>query len=214
MENVLETYQLPYDAEEPVVCFDERSVQLIGEITPPLERQPATAEHAGAPERVDYEYERRGTANVFLFTEPLAGWRHVAVTERRTRCELAEQLRWLVDKQYPQARKIKLVCDNLNTHSGACLYEAFAPAEARRILSKLEFIYTPKHGSWLNIAECELSVLSRQCLAQRIDDIEKLRKEAAAWETKRNAAQTGVDWQFTAADARIKLKRLYPKFQS
>jgi hypothetical protein len=214
MENVLETYHLPYNADEPVVCFDERSVQLIGEVTPPLEARPATAERDGTLERVDYEYERRGTANVFLFTEPLAGWRHVAVTEHRTRRDLAEQLRRLVDERYPDVRKIKLVCDNLNTHSGACLDEAFAPAEARRILSKLEFVYTPKHGSWLNIAECELSALGRQCLARRIDSIEALATETAAWEAGRNASQTGVDWQFTAADARIKLKRLYPKIQS
>ena len=214
MENVLEVDHLPYDADEPVVCFDERSVQLIGELTPPLEAEPATAERAGTLERVDYEYERRGTANVFLFTEPVAGWRHVAVTEQRRRCDLAEQLRRLVDERYPDARRIKLVCDNLNTHSGACLYEAFAPAESRRILSKLEFVYTPKHGSWLNIAECELSAVGRQCLARRIDSIAALRSETAAWEAGRNAAQTGVDWQFTAADARIKLKRLYPKVQS
>jgi hypothetical protein len=214
MENVLETYQLPYNPEEPVVCFDERSVQLIGEVAPVQAAQPATAEHAGIVERVDYEYERRGTANVFMFTEPLAGWRHVVVTERRTRTDLAEQLRWLVDVKHPQVRKIKLVCDNLNTHSGACLYEAFPPAEARRILSKLEFIHTPKHGSWLDVAECELSVLSRQCLSRRLGSIEELRHEAAEWERKRNESQTGVDWQFTAADARVKLKRLYPKVQN
>jgi hypothetical protein len=214
MGNVLETYQLPYDADRPVVCFDERSVQLIGEVAPPLGARPATDERVGTPERVDYEYERRGTANVFLFTEPLAGWRHVAVTEHRRRSDLAEQLRWLVDERYPDARGIKLVCDNLNTHSGACLYEAFAPAEARRVLSKLEFVYTPKHGSWLNIAECELSALGRQCLARRIDSIAALATETAAWEAGRNASQTGVDWQFTAADARIRLKRLYPKVQN
>src|SRR6516165_5966584 len=206
MENVLETYHLPSNAAEPVVCFDERSVQLIGEVIPPLEAQPATAERAGTLERVDSEYERRGTANVFLFTEPLADWRHVAVTEHRTRRDLAEQLRWLVDERYPGVRRIKLVCDNLNTHSGGCLYEAFAPAEARRILSQLEFVYTPKHGSWLNIAECELSALGRQCLARRIDSIATLATETTAWEADRNGSQTGVDWQFTAADARIKLK--------
>ena len=202
---------MPYNPEEPVVCFDERPVQLIAEITPPLPAEPATAEHSGTPARVDYEYERCGTANVFMFTEPLAGWRHVAVTARRTRTDLAQQLRWLVDEKHPQARKIKLVCDNLNTHDGASLYEAFPPAEARRILSKLEFIYTPKHGSWLDIAECELSVFSRQCLAKRIDSIDALTTEAAAWESDRNETQTGVDWQFRAADARIKLKRLYPQ---
>ncbi len=214
MENVLETYQLPYNPEEPVVCFDERPVQLIADITPPLLAQPATAEHSGTLARVDYEYERCGTANVFLFTEPLASWRHVAVTAHRTRTDLALQLRWLVDEKHPQARKIKIVCDNLNTHDGASLYEAFPPAEARRILSKLEFIYTPKHGSWLDIAECELSIFSRQCLAKRIDSIELLTAEAAAWECDRNKTQTGVDWQFRAADARIKLKRLYPKVQN
>jgi hypothetical protein len=211
---VLEVYQLPYNPEEPVVCFDERPVQLIAEITPPQPAQPATAEHSGTPARVDYEYERCGTANVFLFTEPLAGWRHVAVTAHRTRTDLALQLRWLVDEKHPQARKIKVVCDNLNTHDGASLYEAFPPAEARRILSKLEFIHTPKHGSWLDIAECELSIFSRQCLAKRIDSIEALTSEAAAWESDRNKKQTGVDWQFRTADARIKLKRLYPKVQN
>jgi hypothetical protein len=205
---------LPYSADEPVACFDERSVQLIGEVTPPLEAEPTTEGRAGTLERVDYEYQRRGTAHVFLFTEPLAGWRHVAVTEQRRRGDLAEQLRRLVDERYPDVRRIMLVCDNLNTHSGACLYEAFASAEARRILSKLEFGYTPRHGSWRNIAECELSALGRQCLDRRIESIELLRGETAAWEAGRNAAQTGVDWQFTAADARIKLKRLYPKFQS
>ena len=209
-----EVYQWPYHPEEPVVCFDERSVPLIAEVRPPQDPQPATAEHSGTLARVDYEYERCGTANVFLFTEPLGGWRHVAVTKRRTRCDLAEQWRWLVDVKYPQARKIKLVCDNLNTHNGASLYEAFTPAEARRILSKLEFIDTPKHGRWLDIAECELSVFSRQCLAKRIDNIDALSLEPAAWETARNATQTGVDWQFTAADARVKLKRLYPKVQN
>jgi len=206
MEKVLETYQLPEIADEPVVCFDQRSVQLIGEVTPPPEAEPATEGPAETPDRV--EYERRGTVNVLLFTEPLAGWRHVAVTGRRS--DLAEQLRRLVDERYPDARRIKLVCDNLNTHSGACLYEAFA-AEARLILSRLEFVYTPRHGSWLNIAECELSALGRQCLDRRIESIELLRAETAAWEAGRNAAQTGVDWRFTAADARIKLKRLYPQ---
>ena len=214
MENVLEVYQLPYNPEEPVICFDERPVQLIAEVTPPLPAEPATAQHSGSPARVDYEYERCGTANVFLFTEPLAGWRHVAVTARRTRIDLAEQLRWLVDVKCPQARKIRLVSDNLNTHNGASLYEAFPPAEARRILSRLDFIHTPKHGSWLDIAECELSIFSRQCLSQRIATIEALTTEAAAWEGDRNAKQTGVDWQFTAPDARIKLKRLYPKVQN
>jgi hypothetical protein len=214
MENVLETYHLPSNAAEPVVCFDERSVQLIGEVIPPLEAQPATAERAGTLERVDPEYERLGTANVFMFTEPLVGWRHVAVTEHRTRRDLAEQLRGLVDERYPDVRRIQLVCDNLNTHSGAGLDEAFAPAEARRILSKLEFVYTPKHSSWLNVAECELSALSRQCLARRIESMAMLTVETAAWEAERNASQTGVDWQFTATDARIKLKRLYPKIQS
>lgn len=213
METVLDAYQQPYDPQEPLVCFDERPVQLIGEVIPPQPAAPATPEHSGRPERVDAEYERLGTANLFLFTEPLAGWRHVEVTERRTRCDLAEQLRWLVDVKYSSARKIKLVCDNLNTHNGASLYEAFPPEEARRILRKIEFIYTPKHGSWLDIAECELSVLVRQCLARRIDNVETLRQEIDAWEADRNASQTGVDWQFATPDARIKLKRLYPKVE-
>jgi hypothetical protein len=214
MENVLEAYQQPYDTADPLVCCDERSVQLIGEVNPPLAPQPANAEHAGTPERFDYEYDRKGTANLFMFTEPLAGWRHVSVTERRTRRDFAEQLRWLVDERYPEARKIKLVCDNLNTHNGASLYETFDPAEARRILTKIEFIHTPKHGSWLNIAECELSVLSRQCLNRRLESIDIVRHEVAAWEDGRNSTQRAVDWQFTAADARTKLKRLYPKIQN
>lgn len=196
------------------MCCDERSYQLIGEVAPPLVAEPATAERPGAPERVDYEYERKGTVNLFMFTEPLAGWRHVTVTERRTRSDFADQLRWLVDERYPEARKIKLVCDNLNTHNGASLYERFEPAEARRILNKIEFIYTPKHGSWLNIAECELSALSRQCLDRRMDNAALVVEETTAWEESRNTTQTGVDWQFTTADSRIKLKRLYPKIQN
>lgn len=213
MENVLEVYQLPYNPDEPVVCFDERPVQLIGEVAVPQAAQPKTAEHCGTLARVDYEYERCGTANAYLFVQPLAGWRHVAITPRRTRLDMAEQFRWLVDEKFPHARQIKIVCDNLNTHDGASLYEAFPPAEARRILSKLEFTYTPKHGSWLDIAECELSVFSRQCLCRRIDNPADLAAEALAWEIPRNEAKIGIDWQFTAADARTKLKRLYPKTQ-
>jgi hypothetical protein len=188
--------------------MDEQPCQLIKETRVPL------AAESGKPVRVDYEYERQGTANIFLFVEPLGGWRHVAVTPRRTGVDWAEQIRELVDVHYPQAERIRLVMDNLNTHKIASLYEAFEPAEARRIAQRLEIHYTPKHGSWLNIAEIELSVLTQQCLDRRIADIETLRQETQAWENKRNVQQKGVDWQFTTAEARIKLKRLYPRVQS
>lgn len=208
MENVLETYRQPYSADEPVICMDEVSVQLIGETRQEIPMAP------GEPVRCDYEYERKGTANIFMVCEPLKGFRQVTVTERRTRMDWAKLIREVVDVIYPHAKRIKLVMDNLNTHGFASLYEAFEPAEARRIMKRLDIIHTPKHGSWLNMAEIELSVLTRQCLSRRMGDIVELKSEVTAWGSDRNQSQTGVDWQFTAEDARIKLKRLYPKVQS
>ncbi|HWG42254.1 MAG TPA: IS630 family transposase [Gemmataceae bacterium] len=207
MEDVLEVYAQPHDPKRPQVCFDEGGKQLIGEVRPPLPVRP------GSPRREDYEYERNGTANLFMVFEPLAGTRHVEVTERRTNQDFARMMQRLVDEWYPEAEKIVLVMDNLSTHTPAALYEAFEPAEARRLVEKLEWHYTPKHGSWLNVAEMELSVLARQCLDRRIPDLETLRQEVAAWQQKRNAAVVKVDWQFTTADARVKLKRLYPTIQ-
>jgi DDE superfamily endonuclease len=207
MEDVLEVYSRPYDPKRPQVCFDEGGKQLIGDVRPPLPLRP------GRPRRVDYEYERNGTANLFMVFEPLAGARRVEVTERRTNRDFAHIIRRLVDEWYPTAEKVVLVLDNLSTHTPAALYEAFAPAEARRLVEKLEWHYTPRHGSWLNVAEMELSVLARQCLDRRIPDIEALRREVAAWVAQRNAAVVRVDWQFTTADARVKLKRLYPSIE-
>jgi hypothetical protein len=207
MEDVLEVYQRPYDEQRPVVCLDEQSKQLIKETRKPIPVQP------GQPAKEDYEYERNGTANLFMIFEPLVGWRHVKVTERRTKIDFAEMIKELVDEHYPYADKIVLVMDNLNTHKVASLYEAFPPTEARRLIEKLEIHYTPKHGSWLDMAETELSTLTRQCLDRRIPDRETLIHEVAAWETSRNAAEATVDWQFTTKDARIKLKRLYPSIQ-
>src|SRR5687767_7119624 len=205
MEDVLEVYTRPYDERFPQVCLDEKSKQLMGEVREPLALSP------GHPARYDYEYEREGTANLFIVSEPLAGWRHISVTERRTKIDWAHCVKELIDVHYPQAERIILVMDNLNTHTPAALYEAFAPAEARRIASKLQIHYTPKHGSWLNMAEIELSVLARQCLDQRIPDREKLAEEVSAWEAARNAAESSIVWRFTSADARIKLKHLYPQ---
>jgi hypothetical protein len=207
MEDVLEVYARPYDPKRPQVCFDEGGKQLIGDVRPPLPVRP------GNPRREDSEYQRNGTANLFMVFEPLAGVRRLEVTERRTNQDFAQVIKRLVDEWYPQAEKIVLVMDNLSTHTPAALYEAFAPAEARRLVEKLEWHYTPKHGSWLNVAEMELSVLARQCLDRRIPDLEALRREVAAWEQKRNAAVVKVDWQFTTADARVKLKRLYPTIE-
>ncbi len=204
MEDVLAVYTRPYDPRRPQVCLDEASTQLLGEVAPPLPRAP------GRPAREDYEYERRGTANLFLCCEPLRGWRHVTVTERRTKVDWAHAIRDLVDARYPDAERIVLVMDNLNTHTPASLYEAFPPAEAKRLADKLEIHYTPKHGSWLNMAEIELSVLARQCLDRRIPDADTLRREVTAWADARNGAAAVVDWRFTTDDARIKLKRLYP----
>jgi hypothetical protein len=208
MEDVLEVYQRPHDPKRPVVCFDEQSKQLIRETRAPIPAAP------GQPERVDYEYERNGTANLFMTFEPLAGRRRVKVTDRRTKIDFARVIRELVDEQYPKAEKVVLVMDNLNTHKLGSLYAAFAPAEARRLIERLEVHHTPKHGSWLNMAETELSVLSGQCLDRRIGETEELRAEVAAWEYARNTASCRVDWQFTTADARVKLKRLYPSIQS
>ena len=208
MEDVLDVYCLEYDPRWPQVCMDEQSRQLIKETRTPLAAAP------GKPQREDYEYERNGTANLFMFVEPLTGWRQVTVTERRTAVEWAHQIRDLVDVHYPQAERIRLVMDNLNTPKVASLYEAFAPAEARRIAQHLEIHHTPKHGSWLNMAEIELSALTQQCLDRRIPDIDTLRRETTVWATERNARQKGVDWRFTTPDARIKLKRLYPQIQT
>jgi len=204
MEDVLDVYALPYDPKRPQVCFDEHPVQLIAEKYRPLPPQP------GCPERFDYEYQRNGTRNLFLFFQPLTGQRHVQVTDQRTKVDFAQCMRYLVDDLFPGADKVVLVVDNLNTHTPAALYEAFEPAEAKRILDRLEFHYTPKHGSWLNMVEIEIGVLCEQCLADRIPDEEILRREIAAWETARNAQRATINWQFTTLDARNKLKRLYP----
>jgi hypothetical protein len=208
MEDVLDVYQMPYDPQVPLVCMDEQPVQLIKETRQPLPTTP------GQPEKVDYEYERNGTANIFMFTEPLSGTRHVSITEHRTAVDWANEIRDLREVRYPEAARVRLVCDNLNTHGLGSLYEAFPPEQARRLASRLEIHHTPKHGSWLNIAEIELSVLTMPCLDRRIPDLETLTKETQQWEQRRNEAQKGVDWQFSTLDARIKLKRLYPQIQS
>jgi hypothetical protein len=207
MEDVLDVYRRPYDARRPNVCLDETSKQLLADTRAPLPMKP------GQVEREDYEYERHGVANLFLWCEPLGNRRHVEVTERRTKVDWAHVVKDLVDVHYPDAERVVLVMDNLNTHTPAALYEAFEPAEAKRIADKLEIHYTPKHGSWLDIAEIELSALARQCLDRRIPDQETLAKEVAAWEAERNAAQLTVHWHFTTADARVKLKHLYPSLQ-
>lgn len=204
MEDVLEVYERPYDAERPVVCLDEKSKELHRSSRGDLPAEP------GQARRIDYEYERNGTRNLFLWVEPLTGRRRVHVTERRTAVDFAEQLRKLVDEDYATAQQVVLVTDNLNTHSAACLYERFEPAEARRIAERIEWHYTPEHGSWLNMAECELAVLSRQCLNRRISDAEDLEREVATWERERNQKEVKIDWHFTTGDARIKLRRLYP----
>ena len=208
MEDVLEVYHRPYDPQRPVVCFDEASKQLLKETRTSIPAAP------GRPAATDYEYERNGTANLFMMFEPLAGKRHVRVTERRTAVEYANAVRELVDVHYADAAMIVLVQDNLNTHKPASLYEAFTPEQARRILDRLEIHYTPKHGSWLNMAETELGILSRQCLDRRIEDRLVLANEIAAWETDRNSAECKVHWQFTTADARTKLRRLYPVIEA
>jgi DDE superfamily endonuclease len=207
MEDVLETYAKPYDPSRPVVCVDEGGKQLIGDVREPLPVRP------GSPAKRDGEYVRGGMANLFMAFEPLAGWRHVEVTERKTSLDFARFLQVLSDEFYAEAEQIVLVCDNLSTHTPAALYEAFEPAEARRLAERFEWHYTPKHGSWLNVAEMELSVVARQCLDRRIPDMKTLKREVAAWEKARNAAVVKVEWQFTTADARVKLKQLYPKIQ-
>jgi len=207
MEDVIQTYMLPYDPKWPVVCFDEASRQLFGEVRP---RQPT---HRGSPAVVDYEYEPKGVCCQLMMCEPLQGWRHVTVTDRRTRQDYAHCIRDLVDRQYPRATKIRLVQDNLNTHDGASLYETFRPAEARRILDKIEFHYTPKHGSWLNMAETEINIMGRQCLNRRLDNRSLMAEEVAAWENARNARKARIHWTFTLAIARQKLRKLYPSIE-
>ena len=204
MEETLNVYQRPYDEQRPMVCLDEATKQLVKHVEVPIPCKP------GQPEILDYEYERNGTGNLFMLNEPLSGRRMVLVTERRTAVDYANTIRYLVDEMYPTAEKIVLVHDNLNTHKPASLYEAFPPEEARRILNRLEIHYTPKHGSWLNMAEIELGVLGRQCLDRRIPDMNELTAEVAAWVNDRNEKKVRVNWQFTTADARVKLKRLYP----
>ncbi len=208
MEAVLEVYQTRYSDAFPVVCIDEATKQLVKETVAPIPAQP------GVPERIDYEYERNGTANLFMVCEPMAGWRRVEVTQRRTAVDYAHLLKTLVDVDYPEADKIIVVQDNLNTHSPASLYKAFDPLEAQRLLRRLEFCHTPKHGSWLNMAEIELSILSRQCLDRRIADFTTLKTEVEAWQERRNQDMTWINWQFTTADARVKLHRLYPSINS
>lgn len=207
MEDTLDVYRRPYDPRRPQVCLDETSKQLLADAREPLPMRP------GQVKREDYEYQREGVSNLFLWCEPLGNRRHVEVTERRTKADWAHVVKDLVDVHYPDAERIVLVMDNLNTHTPASLYEAFAPAEAKRIADKLEIHYTPKHGSWLDIAEIELSALSRQCLDRRIPNRDVLAQEVAAWERERNEAQITVNWRFSTADARIKLKHLYPSFQ-
>jgi len=213
MEDVLEVYARPYDPKRPVVCVDESSKELRSTPRGSLLIAPAEPEHPGQPRREDYEYARHGTANLFLSMEPLSGRRRVRVTARRTSIDFAEELRILVDLDYADAEQVVLVTDNLNTHTPACLYEAFPPGEASRIARKIEWHYTPEHGSWLNMAETELSVLSRQCLSRRIEDASLLAREVAAWQEARNASVATIRWQFTTADARIKLRRLYPQLK-
>ena len=204
MEEVLDLYAEPYDPQQPVVCFDETSTQLLAETRAPMPSRP------GRTQRQDYEYRREGTRNLFLACEPLAGWRHVAVTQRRTMQDFAQQMRWLVDEAYPEVEVVRVVLANLNTHRAASLYETFPAAEARRIAKRLEFHYTPKHGSWLNMAEIEFSVLSRSCLKQRLPDEDALGREVQALVRERNAARVGINWRFKTQEARTKLHHLYP----
>ena len=204
MEDVLDLYAEPYDPDRPVVCFDETSTQLLADTRPPIPVQP------GQPRRQDYEYRRAGTRNIFLTCEPLAGWRHVAITERRTMADFAHQMRWLVDEAYPDAPVVRVVLDNLNTHRMASLYETFPAAEARRIARRLEFHHTPKHASWLNMAEIEFSVLTRACLQGRNPDETARQRAINAYEVQRNASKATINWRFNTQDARTKLHRLYP----
>lgn len=204
MEDVLELYEQEFDALRPVVCFDETSKQLVREL------RAAVSAKSGQVERFDYEYKRNGVANLFMMCEPKSGWRHVEVTDRHTKLDFAEQMKYLVDEAFPEAEKIRVVMDNLSTHSRGAVYDRFAPTEASRILRKLEFHFTPKHASWLNMAEIELSVLARQCLSRRIADKEILKRQVQAWEEKRNAAKCKIQWKMTVDQARDKLIRHYP----
>ncbi len=208
MEDVLELYEQGFDALRPVVCFDETSKQLVREL------RIAVPAKLGQVERFDYEYKRNGVANLFMMCEPKGGWRHVEVTDRHTKLDFAEQMKYLVDEAFPEAEKIRLVMDNLSTHSRGAVYDRFAPTEASRILRKLEFHFTPKHASWLNMAEIELSVLARQCLSRRIADKEVLRREVKAWEEKRNQAKNQIRWKMTVDTARQKLIRHYPSISN
>jgi hypothetical protein len=208
MEDILELYLRPFDEKIPLVCMDEQPVQLVSEVRAPLPARP------GRPRRYDQHYGRAGTANIFLFTEPLAGWRRASVTERRTAVDWAEQMRILLGEDYSDAQRVILVCDNLNTHAVASFYKAFPPAVARDLARRIEIHYTPKHGSWLNVAECELSVLTRQCLRNRTPTIGALRGKVGPWQRERNGRTRTVDWHFTTEDARIRLKRLYPQYQA
>lgn len=208
MEDVLEVYKMPYDPRYPQICMDEASKQLVGEVRQPVEARP------GQVQRLDSESERKGTCNLFMFFEPLRGWRHVWVTTQRRKVEWAWCVKELLDTHYPAALKIRLVCDNLNTHTGGSLYEAFPPQEAKRLCDRLEFHPTPKHGSWLNMAETELSVLSEQCLDRRMDNKEFVTSEVTAWEAERNGNEAKVRWRFTTEKARIKLEKLYPVLES
>ena len=205
MEDVLDLYEEEYDVERPVVCFDETSKQLTGHSRAPIGAK------SGSPQRYDYEYGRNGTRNLFVFCEPKGGWRHVEVAQRRTAVDFAEQMRWLVNEAYPDAKVVRVVLDNLNTHKFGSLYEAYEPVEARRIARRLEFHHTPKHGSWLNMAEIELSVFSKQCLRGRIGDEQTLRRHIEALERERNEAGVTIDWRFSSQDARVKLNRIYPE---
>jgi hypothetical protein len=207
MEDVLEVYKRPYDPKRPIVCLDETSKQLVGEVQASVPASP------GQVASYDYEYVRNGVANIFMISEPLAGQRDVEVTARRTKKDYAQCLRKIADEMYPDAEKVVLVQDNLNTHSPASLYEAFEPVEAKRLADRFEIHYTPKHGSWLDMAEIELGILGRQCLSRRIDNVESLRREVKAWNATRNAAGTKVNWQFTTTNARVKLRRLYPSIE-
>ncbi len=204
MEDTLEVYHRPYDPKQPLVCVDEASKQQVKETRTPLPARP------GEPERYDYEYERNGVSNLFMICAPVQGWRHVEVTDRRTAIDWAHCMKDLVDIHFPEADQITLVCDNLNTHNPASLYKAFEPQEARRIIEKIQWHHTPKHGSWLNIAEIEISVLQRQCLNRRIPDQDSLKREVSAWQKQRNQNGAKVNWRFTVGDARVKLKKLYP----
>ena len=208
MEEVLDVYARPYDSRYPVLCMDEQPIQLLKETRTPIS---GTKKH---PRRVDYEYERAGTASIFMFCEPLAGWRQVTVRERRTKVDWGQEMEYLLRTRYASAKKVILVCDNLNTHTKGAFYESFEPAKARSLIRQLEFCHTPKHGSWLNIAENELSSMTRQCVTgRRFATIENLREETTAWQEHSNARQRNVDWQFQVDDARIKLKSIYPKLE-